>query len=110
MSKETAAIRAEVETAYTMPNRADVDAALLRIRDLADECADSIEWDERGLYEWRSLAVTAARKERRHAAALRVALRHLQTVLNECRTAAEQQRADTAARDWLQSIGYEGGA
>lgn len=108
MSKETDAIRAEAEIACTMTNPTDIDAALLRIRDLANECADAIEWDERGLYEWRSLAITAARKERRHAATLRVALRHLHTVLNECRTANEQQRADTVARDWLQSIGYEG--
>ena len=38
---------------------------------------------------------------------LQVAIGHLQAVLNKCRSADEQQRADTAARDWLVSIGSE---
>ena len=37
--------------------------------------------------------------------ALMVAITHLDKVLNGCRTASEQQRADTAAREWLASIG-----
>lgn len=40
-------------------------------------------------------------------ATARVAIGHLDTVLNRCRSHAEQQVADTAARDWLASIGYE---
>ena len=38
---------------------------------------------------------------------LDVAIGHLQAVLNKSRTHAEQQAADTAARDWLISIGSE---
>lgn len=38
---------------------------------------------------------------------LREAIRHLQSVLNQPRTHAEQQAADTAARNWLESIGAE---
>ena len=33
-----------------------------------------------------------------------IAISHLDRVLNQCRNAAEQQEADTAARDWLESI------
>jgi hypothetical protein len=36
---------------------------------------------------------------------LQVAIGHLNTVLNGCRNHAEQQAADTAAREWLISIG-----
>lgn len=36
---------------------------------------------------------------------LQIAIGHLNKVLNGCRSAAEQQAADTAARDWLSSIG-----
>lgn len=39
--------------------------------------------------------------------ALQTAVGHLQKVLNGCRSADEQQRADTAARNWLASIGSE---
>lgn len=38
---------------------------------------------------------------------LLIAIGHLQAVLNKSRTHAEQQAADTAARDWLDSIGSE---
>lgn len=39
--------------------------------------------------------------------ALQTAIGHLQAVLNKKRSHAEQQAADTAARDWLASIGSE---
>ncbi len=39
--------------------------------------------------------------------ALQTAINHLQAVLNKARTHDEQQAADTAARDWLTSIGSE---
>lgn len=38
---------------------------------------------------------------------LQTAIGHLQAVLNKARTHDEQQKADTAARDWLTSIGSE---
>jgi len=37
----------------------------------------------------------------------RVAIGHLQAVLNQSRTHHDQQAADTLARDWLISIGSE---
>jgi hypothetical protein len=40
-------------------------------------------------------------------ATARVAIGHLQAILRPPATAAEQQRADTAARDWLASIGAD---
>lgn len=75
---------------------------------------DDKEWIEKGLAEWRSMALKNAKhalKNAKHAemarATARVAINHLQSVLNKPRTHAQQQDADTAARDWLLSIGSE---
>jgi hypothetical protein len=68
---------------------------------------DEIEWLEKGNAEWRSLALANQQQARAAEAAARIAIRHLQEVLNKARTHAEQQAADTAARDWLISIGSE---
>lgn len=64
---------------------------------------DALEWAEKGVAEWRSVAQENARQ----AAVARVAINHLQSVLNKPRTHAEQQAADAAARDWLTSIGSD---
>jgi len=53
----------------------------------------------------RETAQTNARHAEAARATARVAITHLQAVLNQCRTHDDQQRADTAARDWLLSIG-----
>lgn len=45
--------------------------------------------------------------EREAQATARIAITHLQEVLNKARTHADQQAADTAARDWLISIGSD---
>jgi hypothetical protein len=42
-------------------------------------------------------------------ATARIAIAHLQSVLNKSRTAQEQWAADRAAREWLESIGSEPG-
>lgn len=68
---------------------------------------DDVEWTEKGLAEWRDMAQTNARQVEAALATARVAIHHLQAVLNKPRTHDEQQRADTAARDWLISIGSE---
>lgn len=70
---------------------------------------DDIEWTEKGLSEWRCVALTNARQGEAARATSRVAIAHLQAVLNQSRTHAEQQAADAAARDWLISIGSEPG-
>lgn len=62
---------------------------------------------EEGNAEWRDLAVANQKQARAAQATARIAITHLQTVLNKARTHAEQQAADTAARDWLISIGSE---
>lgn len=77
-----------------------VSAALALDSALAD-----VELAEVGLTEWRQLAQTNARHAEAARATARVAITHLQAVLNQCRTHDDQQRADTAARDWLLSIG-----
>ena len=71
------------------------------------EALDDVEWTEKGLAEWRAVA----QEKGRHLAALqattRIAIGHLQSVLNKARTFDDQQAADTAARDWLISIGSD---
>ena len=84
----------------------DRHAAKLAVKDVG-EVLDDVEWTERGLAEWRALAQTNARHAEAARATARVAINHLQEVLNKPRTHDEQQRADTAARDWLISIGSE---
>ena len=80
--------------------------AKLALKDVGN-VLDDIEWTEKGLAEWRDVAQTNARHAEAARATARVAIAHLQAVLNKARTHAEQQAADTAARDWLTSIGSE---
>lgn len=75
--------------------------------DVVQEAIDHIEWLEKGNAEWRGIAASNARQAEMDRATARVAINHLQAVLNKARTHDEQQKADTAARDWLASIGSE---
>lgn len=77
--------------------------------DVVQEAADRLDWLEDGIKEWQNeyrLQYDRANRERSRA---NIAIRHLQAVLNESRSHAEQQKADTAAREWLESIGSESG-
>lgn len=69
--------------------------------------SDKIDWLKKGLAEWRADALAAAKRREAVAATARIAIGHLQAVLNKARTHHEQQAADTAAREWLTSIGSE---
>lgn len=71
------------------------------------EALDHIEWLEKGNEEWRMLGLSARVQASAARATARIAIGHLQAVLNKPRTHSEQQAADTAARDWLTSIGSE---
>ena len=77
--------------------------------DAVQAAIDHIEWLDKGIEEWRFMYTTSARQAEAARATARVAIRHLQAVLNIPRTHDEQQKADTAARDWLLSIGSEPG-
>lgn len=77
--------------------------------DVVQTSIDHIEWLEDGNEEWRKLFQEKRREAYAARATARVAIGHLQAVLNKPRTHAEQQTADTAARDWLASIGSEPG-
>lgn len=72
-----------------------------------DAAVDAVDWVEKGLEEWRSVATAAQKQAAAAQATARIAIGHLQAVLNTARTHHEQQAADTAARDWLISIGSE---
>lgn len=71
------------------------------------EAVYHMEWLEKGSAKWRDVAQTNARHAEAARATARVAIGHLQAVLLKARTHDEQQRADTAARDWLASIGAD---
>jgi hypothetical protein len=75
--------------------------------DFIQEAIDHLEWMEKGNAEWRDMAISRAKQAETARATARVAITHLQAVLNKPRTHADQQAADTAARDWLTSIGSE---
>ena len=68
---------------------------------------DDAEVTEKGLAEWRAMALANAKHTEAARATSRVAIGHLQAVLLGSKTHDEQQRADTAARDWLASIGCD---
>lgn len=72
-----------------------------------DELDDHIDWIEKGNNEWRGMAQRNAQEGTRLAAVLRIAIGHLHSVLNQQHSADNQLKADTAARDWLISIGSE---
>jgi len=65
------------------------------------ENADCIEWLGKNLEKSRNETMTAEGRARRAEAMVRIAVGHLQAVLKD------QQNADTAARNWLNSIGDE---
>jgi hypothetical protein len=75
--------------------------------DVVQGAIDTIEWKSKGNAEWRDLCTVKDRQLKAVQASARTAIGHLQAVLNKSRTHAEQQAADTAARDWLLSIGSE---
>lgn len=75
--------------------------------DIVQEAIDYIDWLEKGNAEWRSVALGNAKQAKSARATAQIAIGHLQAVLNKPRTHAEQQSADTAAREWLTSIGSE---
>lgn len=73
--------------------------------DFVQEAIDHMDWLEKGNAEWRAEFQRVARQAEAARASARVAIAHLDKVLNQCRTADEQQKADTEAREWLQSVG-----
>lgn len=76
-------------------------------RGFLGEAIDHMEWLEKGVSLLQSSRQANARHAEAARATARVAIGHLQAVLLKARTHDEQQRADTAARDWLASIGAD---
>lgn len=75
--------------------------------DVVQEAIDHIEWLEKGNNEWRQQAMANARHAEAARATARVAIGHLQAILNEARTCHQSLHAERLARDWLTSIGSE---
>lgn len=147
MSKAAEALQGAIDllTAfYESPGLAHTKALVLIDKELPvlREALDDVEWTEKGLAEWREIALSHMRQATAARATARIAITHLQAVLSkqqaqepigEVRNSsayfydgmytnktdapdgtklyatrpAEQQAADTAARDWLISIGSE---
>ena len=81
---------------------------LIQVRlDLVQAAIDQIDWLDRGVDEWREEALSQQQKVHAAKAMVRIAIKHLHEMLNKARTATESYAADTAARDWLTSIGSE---
>jgi hypothetical protein len=93
-------------TTHWREGGADRHKAKLALKAYGD-LLDNIEWTEKGLIEWREIALSRAKQAEAARATARIAITHLQAVLNKPRTHVEQQAADTAARDWLISIGSD---
>ena len=93
-------------TTHWREGGADRHDAKLALKSYGD-ILDDVEWTEKGLAEWRDVALSNQKQARAAQAIARIAITHLQSVLNKPRTHAEQQAADTAARDWLVSIGSD---
>lgn len=74
-----------------------------------DALVDGIDYIEKGLVEWRCEARRNAGYAESARATARIAIGHLQAMLNKARNFKDQQDADTAARDWLISIGSNPG-
>jgi superfamily II RNA helicase len=93
-------------TTHWREGGADRHDAKLALKDVG-EMLDDVEWTEKGLAEWRDVALSNEKQARAAQATARIAITHLQAVLNQSRTHTDQQAADTAARDWLVSIGSD---
>lgn len=68
--------------------------------DLMAEVLNSIDWLDRGLSEWRKLAIDNELNYHKVQAALRIAIRHLAVALD----AGSSEDAIEHARDWLLSV------
>lgn len=107
MTKALKILRDYVErAARQMPQTQDSSYGQEAIKAL-DELDDHIDWLDKGIDEWRSLAQNNSQMAMRMAFTLRIALSHLHATLNQQHNANDQLKADTAARDWLISIGSE---
>ena len=65
---------------------------------------DNLEWTNKGIDEWRTVAVQATKQAAMSRATASVAITHLKNTLNMARTYDEHIKR-TAALDWLTSIG-----
>jgi hypothetical protein len=107
MSGSTHLIKA-LSDAIPLGPHPDPHAEWIRVRlDIVEQTVDRLDWLEKGNAEWRQMALQNSNYAEAARATARVAISHLQAILQPPRTHHDQQAADTAARDWLQSIGAE---
>ena len=71
------------------------------------ELKDKVEWNDKGLAEWRVIALSKGKEATAARATARIAITHLQKVLDIRSSYDDLKAAETAARDWLESIGAE---
>ena len=86
----------------------DPHAEWIQVRlDFIEQAIDHFDWLEKGNAEWRDVAMSHMRQANAARATARIAISHMQEMLSRARTATESYAEDTAARDWLISIGSE---
>lgn len=98
-----AVVKAYVEGDERCDDGRDKAAAVQALKALPDQ----IDWIERGIVEWREVAQQNGKRATMARATARVAITHLQTILNGRLDANQMLAAESAARDWLESIGEE---
>lgn len=79
-------------------------ANIVAAADAIEAFDDDKEWIEKGLAEWRGTALENAKHAEAARATARVAINHLRSVLEPLGSISS---ANTAARDWLLSIGLD---
>lgn len=73
--------------------------------DFVQKTIDHMHWLDRGVAEWRHVALKAQSQSASNWLVSDMAIRHLHAILNSQRTATQSWEAETAARQWLASIG-----
>lgn len=86
----------------------DPHAEWIRVRlDFVQKTIEHMDWLDRGVAEWRHVALKAQSQSANDWIVSDMAIRHLRAILNSRRTATQSLEAETAARQWLASIGND---
>ena len=75
--------------------------------DVVQTSIDHIEWLEKGNEEWRVMALSSQKQAEAAKATARIAIGHLQELINGSVAGPDRLKAYESARDWLASIGSE---
>jgi hypothetical protein len=104
----SARVRPNVEAApWVCEEIAKQEAELRRLHTENAELKDEVEWNDKGLAGWRDRAMSEIKQAKAARATAQIAITHLQKVLDIRSSYDDLKAAETAAREWLESIGAE---